>query len=127
MVQVTKFLHKLAPKSTHFSYKAMVTWCKLAAINSNQWETLEQANTKSGDDRYNVCLSKIMKTWSAKPVKDTKSFDVFSNLVVLTEKSVIEKKKLTEIELPDIPRNIGSAEKPDRKDIVKNRKSRFAI
>ena len=105
----------------------MVAWCKLAAINSNQWETLEQANTKSGDDRYNVCLSKIMKTWSAKPVKDTKSFDVFSNLVDLTEKSVIEKKKLTEIELPDIPRNIGSVEIPDRKDIVKNRKSRFAI
>ena len=40
-------------------------------------------------------------------------------------KSVIE--KITEIELPDIPRNIASVEKPDKKDIVKNQKSRFAI
>ena len=67
-----------------------------------------------------------MKTWSAKPTKNRKSLDVFSNLVDLKEKSVIEK-KITEIELPDIPRNIASAEKPNKKDIVKYRKSRLAI
>ena len=44
----------------------------------------------------------------------------------LTEKSVIEKKKLTEIELPDIPINIASVEKPNKKDIT-NQKPRFAI
>ena len=49
---------------------------------------------KSGDDCYNVCFSKITKTWSAKPITDTKSLDIFSNLMDLTEKSVIEKKKL---------------------------------
>ena len=101
----------------------MTAWCKLAAINFNQGETLKQAKTKSGDGRYNACFSKITKTWSTKPIKDTKSLDVFSNLLDLTEKSVKEKKKLTEIELPDIPRNIAS----DKKDIVKNQKSRFAI
>ena len=99
---------------------------QLAAINFNQGETLEQAKMKSGDDRY-VCFSKITKTWSAKPTKDAKSFDVFSNLVDLTEKSVIEKKKLTEIELSDIPRNTGSVEKPDKKDIAIDIVSRFAI
>ena len=52
---------------------------------------------------------------------------MFTNLVDLTEKPVIGKKKLTEVQLPDIPRNIASVEKPDRKDIVKNQKSRFAI
>ena len=83
---------------------------------------------KSGDDCYNVCFSKITKTWSAKPITDTKSLDIFSNLMDLTEKSVIEKKKLTETELPDIPRNIASVEKPIKKIyIVKNQKSRFAI
>ena len=45
----------------------------------------------------------------------------------LTKKSVIKKKKLTEIKLPDIPRNIVPAEKPDKKDIIKNQKSRFVI
>ena len=44
----------------------MVAQCKLAAIDFNQGETLEQAKTKSGDDRYNVCFSKTTKTWSAK-------------------------------------------------------------
>ena len=37
-------------------------------------------------------LEKITKTWSAKPIKDMKSLDIFSNLVDPTEKSVIEKK-----------------------------------
>ena len=105
----------------------MVTWCKLAAINFNQGETLDQAKMKSGDDCYKVYFSKIMKTWYAKLIKDMKSLDVFSNLVDLMEKSVIEKKKLTEIELPDIPRNIAPVEKPDKKDVLKNQKSRFMV
>ena len=48
-------------------------------------------------------------------------------MVDLTEKYVIEKKKITEIVLPNIPRSIASVEKPDKKDIVKNQKPRFAI
>ena len=68
-----------------------------------------------------------MKTWSAKPIKDTKFLDVFSNLVDLPEACVIEKKKLTEIELPHIPRNIASVERPDKKDFAKNQKARFTI
>ena len=48
-----------------------------------------------------------------------KSFDVFYNF----KKSVIEKKKLTEIELPDKPRIIASIEKPDKKNIEKKIKS----
>ena len=47
MVQLTKFSHagilevyhsvlnKWVPKSTHFSYKVMFAWCKLAAIDFN--------------------------------------------------------------------------------------------
>ena len=105
----------------------MVARCKLTAIDFSQGETLEQEITKSGNDRYNICSSKITKTWSAKPIKDTKSLDVFPNLVDLTEKFVIGKKKLTEIGLSDIPRNIAIFEKSDKKHIVKNQKSRYAV
>ena len=94
-----------------FLLQWLVTGCKLAAIDFNQGETLDQAKAKSGDDRYYVCFSKITKNWSAKPIKDTKSLDVFSNSVDLTRKPVIKKRKLTEIELSDIPRNIASVKR----------------
>ena len=84
-------LNKWAPKSTHFPYKGIVARCILAAINFNRGETLELAKTKSGD-LYNVCFSKISKTWSAKHIKDTKTLDIFSNLVDLTEKSLKKRK-----------------------------------
>ena len=76
IIQLTRFSHagilavyhsvlnKWVPKSTHFPYKGMVACRKLAVIDFNQGETLEQAKTKGGDDCYNVCFSKIMKTWS---------------------------------------------------------------
>ena len=68
MVQLTKFsytkileeyhsvLNKCTPKNTHFFYRGMVANCKLAAIDINQGETLEQAKMKNGDDHvcYNV-------------------------------------------------------------------------
>ena len=96
MVQLTKFSHtgslevyhsvlnKWAPESTHFFYKGMVARCKLAAIDFNQGEALEQAKTKSGDDHYNIYFLRITKTWSSKSIKDTKSLFVFSNLVDLS-------------------------------------------
>ena len=63
-------LNKWAPKSIHFFNKGLVARCKFAAIDFNQRKTLEQAKMKSRDGRYNVCFSKIKKTWSAKPIKD---------------------------------------------------------
>ena len=38
-------LNKWTHKSTHFSYKGIVSRCKLAAIDFNQGKTLEQAKT----------------------------------------------------------------------------------
>ena len=72
MVQLTKFsntgilevyhsvLNRWASKSTHFSYKGMAVRCKLTAINFSQGETLRQAKTKSGNDRY-VFSQKLRK------------------------------------------------------------------
>ena len=36
---------------------------------------------------------------------------------------MLQKKKLVEIKLPDIPRNTASVEMPNKKDILKNKKS----
>ena len=54
-------LNKLAPKSTHFSYKGMVQRCTLAAIDFNQDQKLEQAKTMSGNKRFNVFLKSYQK------------------------------------------------------------------
>ena len=71
LVHLTKFSHtgilevyhfvlnKWASKSTHFSYKGTVARCKLAAMDFNQGQDLQQAKTKLGNERYNVCFSKV--------------------------------------------------------------------
>ena len=73
MFQLTKFSHtrilqvyhsvlnKWASKSTHFSYIGMVTQCKLASIDLNQVETLEQAKMKNGDEWYDVFFQRLPK------------------------------------------------------------------
>jgi len=51
-------LNKWSPKSTHFPYKGMVARCKLAVMDFNQGQYLQQAfKTMQGDERYNVCFS----------------------------------------------------------------------
>ena len=127
MAHLTKFSHtgvlevyhsvlnKWAPQSTHFSYKRMIARCKLAAIGFNQGQKLGQAKTMSGNKRFNVCFSKVTKSWAVKPVKEQKSMAMFSELVDQTVKAVIEKTTLEEKENIKIPKNITPIPKPDKK------------
>ena len=117
----------MASKSTHFSYKGMVARCKLAAIDFNQGQKLEQAKTMSGNKRFNVCFSKVTKSWAAKPIKEQKSMAMFSELVDQTIKAVIEKTTFEEKENIKIPKNIAPIPKPDKKDVVRNQRSRFSV
>ena len=120
-------LNKWAPKSTHFSYKGMVARCKLAAIDFNQGQKLEQAKTMRGNKRFNVCFSKVTKSWAAKPIKEQKSMAMFFELVDQTIKAVIEKTTFEEKENIKISKNIAPIPKPDKKDVVRNQRSRFSV
>ena len=101
-------LKKWISKSTHFSYKGMVAQCKLGAIEFNQGQKLEQAKTMSGNRQFNVCFSKVTKSWVAKPIKEEKSMAMFSELVDQIFKALIEKTTLEEKENIKMPKNIAA-------------------
>ena len=105
----------------------MVARCKLAAIDFNQGQKLEQAKTMSGNKLFNVSFSKVTKSWAAKPIKEQKSMTIFSELVDQTVKALIEKTTFEEKENIKIPKNIAPIPKPDKKDVVRNQRSRFSV
>ena len=120
MAHLTQFSHtgvfevyqslfnRWAPKSTHFSYKGMVARSQLAAIDFSQ--NLEQAKTKGGVNRANVCFSKMTKTWAVKPIKEAKCLVFFS--VLMKERfDCIHK---------NIPKNIVPIPKPAKIDAIAN-------
>ena len=72
-------LNEWTPKNTHFPYKEMVARFKLAAIDFNQSQKLDQAKTMSGNKRYSVYFSKVTKSWAAKPIKEQKVWPCFLN------------------------------------------------
>ena len=104
----------------------MIARCKLAAINFNQGQILDQeAKTKAANCHYNYCFSKVTKTWVAKPVKEKKCLDVFTDLVDKTVAAVLEKREIEELQPLSIPPNIASKEKPSKEEILKGHRSKF--
>ena len=81
----------------------------------------------NGNKRFNVCFSKVTKSWAAKPIKELKSMAMFSELVDQTIKAVIEKTTFEEKENIKISKNIAPIPKPDKKDVVRNQRSRFSV
>ena len=82
----------------------MVAQCKLAAIDFNQGQKLEEAKTTSGNNRFNVCFLKVTKSWTAKPIKEQNRMAMFSELVDQTVKAAIEKTIFEEKENIKIPK-----------------------
>ena len=64
--------NKRLPKSTPFSYQGMIARSQPAAIDFNLCSELLQAETNSGEKRFNVTYSKATNNWSAKPIKEKK-------------------------------------------------------
>lgn len=116
---------KWIPKSQHFSYLGMVMRSQLAVLDFNQGSDLEQAKTKTGEKKYNVGFSKITKTWSAKPIKTKKDTLYLKNMVKETIDCAASKPFHERPVIPIIPKNIASAAKPDKNEIIKNQISRF--
>lgn len=119
-------LNKWAPKSNHFSMKGMEARCKLAALDFNQGSNLPQSITKKGEKRFNVTFSKLSRNWVAKPIKEKKNLQYFTELVDESIYAIIEKKSFhPEVTTKSIPKNIASTPKPNKKDVIEKQLSRF--
>ena len=134
---LTKFCHtgvlevyhslynKWVPKRQHFSYAGMLARSQLPIMDFNQGSNLKQTKTKDEEDRFHVLSSKITNTWTAKPIKEEKDHPYLHNMVRETVQLAREKKTLPLSVLPKLPKNIASTPKPDKKEVIRNQKSRF--
>ena len=117
--------NKWAPKSTHFSYRGMLARSQLAIIDFNLGAYLEQAETSSGEKRYFQAFSKMTKSWTVKTIKASKNRQVFQEMVDRTVNIVLTNEQLPIQSIPVIPSNIATIEKPEKKEAVSRRRSRF--
>ena len=101
----------------------MLACSQLAIMDFNQGSNLKQAKTKDGEDRFHKLSSKITNTWTAKPIKEEKDRTYLYNMIRETVQLAREKKTLPV--LPKLPKIIASTPKPDKKEVIKNQKSRF--
>jgi hypothetical protein len=118
--------NKWLPKRKHFSYQGMITKSQLAALGFNKGANLNQAQTADGEKRYNVCFSKITKTWSAKPVKEEKDKTYLHDMIERTVEVVSKRICQTQPDIPDhLPTNIAPVQKPEKAEVIKRQQSRF--
>ena len=117
--------NKWLPKSTHFSYQGMIARSQLAAVDFNLCSELSQAETKSGEKRFNVTYSKAANNWSAKPIKEKKDRSAFKNLVSRVDELVANGEHLPKSMLPKLTKTIASVEKPSKSTVLANERSRF--
>ena len=114
------------PKSIHFSFHGMIARTQLAILDFNSGSNLNQATTKEGKKRYNTSFSKMTATWSAKPIKEKKSDEVFQKLIFRIEELVFKNLELPIPEIPTLPANIALTPKPNKEDIITTQISRFS-
>ena len=70
------------------------------------------------------CFQKA--TWSAKPIKEKKSDEVFQKLIFRTEELIFKNLQLPVPEIPTLPANIALTPKPNKEDIITTQISRFS-
>ena len=104
--------NKRLPKSTPFSYEGMIARSQLAATDFNLCSELSQAETNSGEKRFNATYSKATNNWSAKPIKEKKDWSAFTNLVSRVDEIVANGDHLPKPMLPILPKTIASVQKP---------------
>ena len=118
-------VNKYCPKRLHFSLLGMIARTQLAVLDFNCGSSVNQASTNAGSLRYKQIFSKMTQTWVVKVIKETKNRHYIDELLSLILEAPTGH---TLPKLPEnIPKNLASAEKPNKKDAVKCMVTRFRI
>jgi len=100
----------------------------LAVLDHNSNVGRPQATIQSGQQqgqlRYDLVCPKGRKTWVAKPIYETKSYDYVTKLIEDVVETCGEGKPP---KMPVRPQaaNIATEEKPDKQQVISQHRSRF--
>ena len=103
----------------------MVTGSQLEIMDLNKASELEEVTKKKEEKRYNVCFSKVTKSWPSKLIKGQKEKSYLKSMLREMIEFACSKQSLEIPNIPNLPKNITSIPKPDKQDIIKNQTSRF--
>ena len=85
----------------------MIARIQLAISVLDSSSNLNKAITKESKKRYNTSFGKMTATWSAKPIKEKKSDEVFQKLIFRIEELVFKNLELPIPEIPTLPANMA--------------------
>ena len=119
-------LLKYCPKRLHFSFYGMIARTQLAILHFNQAMKAGHAITKNNIPRYKLQFSKVSQAYVVKAIRKPpeKKYidDLMSEVVNLTK---FEDHVVNLPILPDIPQSASATEKPDKNEMIKQKRTRF--
>lgn len=117
-------LLKYCPKRVSFTYKGICARTQLTVLDHNSNLDRKQATTKTNELREKVQFSKVTKQWIVRKVMEKKSNSFVQEIlqeIPIVKSGVIENNENIE----DAPKTISTTPRPEKKDIVLAKKSRF--
>ena len=117
--------NKYCPKRLCFSYEGMVARTQLAVMDHNSSVGLGQAQTKSGEKRFKLSFSRVTQSWVTKKITEPKDKSYINNLLDEVIYLRTSGETYSTPKLPKPPKNIATETKPDKKEAIKNSRSRF--
>lgn len=120
-------LTKYCPKWQHFSYMGMRVCTQLAILDHNYNTDRQQATTFQGRPRYRMAYSKGTKRWVPKTIKEKKQYNYLDFMLeeMVNPEYSVDEVLLSDVEIPQLPRNIAATPQPHVEDTVCQHMTRF--
>ena len=94
-------------------------------MDHNAGVNLPQAKTKKGVPRFKIVFPKLTARWTAKPIKAHKNKSYIRAMVDRAIECCNNNIELPKAVIPEIPKNIATTPRPDKKQVIEDHCSRF--